>query len=94
MKFENLVKRFNETTIKDDVYGAMSNIEDIKEAFGLDYIDENLYPRAYWKYFMNNKAVTNLESNLYFLLSKYVTKFLQFFNCTDELPLIKLFLIT
>ena len=36
MKFENLVKRFNETTIKDDVYGAMSNIEDIKEAFGLD----------------------------------------------------------
>ena len=36
MKIENLVKRFNETTIKDDVYGAMSNIEDIKEAFGLD----------------------------------------------------------
>ena len=36
MKFENLVKRFNETTIKDDVYGAMSNIEEIKEAFGLD----------------------------------------------------------
>ena len=36
MRIENLVKRFNETTIKDDVYGAMSNIEDIKEAFGLD----------------------------------------------------------
>ena len=36
MKIENLVKRFNETTIKDDVYGAMSNIEEIKEAFGLD----------------------------------------------------------
>ena len=36
MKFENLVKRFNETTIKDDVYGAMSDIEEIKEAFGLD----------------------------------------------------------
>ena len=36
MKIEDLVKRFNETTIKDDVYGAMSNIEDIKEAFGLD----------------------------------------------------------
>ena len=36
MKFENLVKRFNKTTVEDDVYGAMSNIEDIKEAFGLD----------------------------------------------------------
>ena len=36
MKIENLVKRFNETTIKDDVYGAMSDIEEIKEAFGLD----------------------------------------------------------
>ena len=36
MKIENLVKRFNETTVEDDVYGAMSNIEDIKEAFGLD----------------------------------------------------------
>ena len=36
MKIENLVKRFNETTIKDDVYVAMSNREDIKEACGLD----------------------------------------------------------
>lgn len=35
MKIENLVKEFNKTTV-EDVYGAMNDIEDIKEAFGLD----------------------------------------------------------
>ena len=35
MKIENLVKRFNETTV-EDVYGAMSDIEYIKASFGLD----------------------------------------------------------
>ena len=35
MKFENLVKRFNETTV-EDIYGAMSDIEYIKASFGLD----------------------------------------------------------
>ena len=35
MRIEDLVKRFNGTTVKD-IYGAMNDIEDIKEAFGLD----------------------------------------------------------
>ena len=35
MKIEDLVKRFNGTTVKD-IYGAMRDTEDIKEAFGLD----------------------------------------------------------
>ena len=35
MRIENLVKEFNKTTV-EDVYGAMNDIEDIKEAFGLD----------------------------------------------------------
>ena len=35
MKFEDLVKRFNGTTV-EDIYGAMRYTEDIKEAFGLD----------------------------------------------------------
>lgn len=35
MELENLVKEFNKTTV-EDVYGAMNDIEDIKEAFGLD----------------------------------------------------------
>ena len=35
MKIEDLVKRFTKTTV-EDVYGAMNDIEDIKEAFGLD----------------------------------------------------------
>lgn len=35
MKIENLVKEFNKTTV-EDVYGAMNDIEDIKEVFGLD----------------------------------------------------------
>lgn len=35
MKIEDLVKRFNETTV-EDIYGAMSDIEYIKASFGLD----------------------------------------------------------
>ena len=35
MRIENLVKEFNGTTV-EDIYGAMNDIEDIKEAFGLD----------------------------------------------------------
>ena len=35
MRIEDLVKRFNGTTVKD-IYGAMRDTEDIKEAFGLD----------------------------------------------------------
>ena len=35
MKIEDLVKRFNGTTV-EDIYGAMRDTEDIKEAFGLD----------------------------------------------------------
>ena len=35
MKIKDLVKRFNETTV-EDIYGAMRDTEDIKEAFGLD----------------------------------------------------------
>ena len=35
MKIEDLVKRFNKTTV-EDIYGAMNDIEDIKAAFGLD----------------------------------------------------------
>ena len=35
MRIEDLVKRFNGTTV-EDVYGAMSDIEYIKASFGLD----------------------------------------------------------
>ena len=35
MRIEDLVKRFNETTV-EDIYGAMSDIEYIKASFGLD----------------------------------------------------------
>ena len=35
MRIEDLVKRFNETTV-EDIYGAMRDTEDIKKAFGLD----------------------------------------------------------
>ena len=35
MKIEDLVKRFNGTTV-EDIYGAMSYIEYIKASFGLD----------------------------------------------------------
>ena len=35
MRIEDLVKRFNGTTV-EDIYGAMRDTEDIKEAFGLD----------------------------------------------------------
>ena len=35
MKIEDLVKRFNGTTV-EDIYGAMSDIEYIKASFGLD----------------------------------------------------------
>ena len=35
MNIEDLVKRFNETTV-EDIYGAMSDIEYIKASFGLD----------------------------------------------------------
>lgn len=35
MKIEDLVKRFNETTV-EDIYGEMSDIEYIKASFGLD----------------------------------------------------------